>query len=179
MKEACMLDLLYKRRSIRNFTDRAIEEEKIEQLTRALLLAPSSRGIRPWEFVLVTDREMLRKLAQAREHGSGFLEGAPLGIVVAADPSASDVWIEDASIACITVQLAAESLGLGSCWIQIRNREHDPDMPAGRYVGGLLGIPDEYEVEAVIAVGYPGEIKPGRTDADLTFDKLHRERFSR
>ncbi len=115
-----LFDLLKSRRSIRRFQDRAVEKEKMEIILKSALLAPSSRSIRPWEFIAVTDKELLKKLSLCKEHGAQFLDGAPLGIVVMADPRACDVWIEDASIASILIQLAAQSLGLGSCWIQVR-----------------------------------------------------------
>jgi len=85
-------------------------------------MAPSSRSRRPWEFIAVTDKEKLEKLSKIREHSSDFLAGAPLGIVVVANPKTCDVWIEDSSIAAIIIQLSAQSLGLGSCWIQVRER---------------------------------------------------------
>ena len=69
-----------------------------------------------------------------RASGADFLKDAPLAIVVLADPLASDVWIEDASIASILIQLQAEDLGLGSCWIQVRERYTATGMPADEYI---------------------------------------------
>src|SRR3989304_1257735 len=117
-----MIDLLRKRRSIRVYEDRKIEFEKIEILKEALVRSPSSRSINPWEFIFVDEKELLQKLSQAKEHGSEFLEDAAVGIVVCGDEKRSDVWVEDCSIASILVQMVAQSIGLGSCWIQIRNR---------------------------------------------------------
>ena len=122
-----MINLLRKRRSIRVYEDRKIELEKIEILKEAILRSPSSRNINPWEFIFVDDKELLIKLSKAKEHGSEFLESAALGIVVCGNEKKSDVWIEDCSIASILVQMVAQSLGLGSCWIQIRNRMHNKE----------------------------------------------------
>ena len=108
------IDLIRKRRSIRKYTNDAIEAEKVELLKEAALRPPSSMGHNPWEYVFVTDSQLLAKLSKAKPHGSSFLGDARLGIVVCADPEKSAVWIEDASIATIFIQLAAESLGLGS-----------------------------------------------------------------
>lgn len=172
-----MLSLLKSRRSIRKFQDKEIEKDKRDILFKSALLAPSSRGIRPWEFIAVTDGESLAKLSRCREHGSQFLQGAPLGIVVLADPEASDVWIEDASIAAIIIHLTAHSLGLGSCWIQIRERLHADQETAEDYIKGILGIPANYRVESMIGIGYPAEEKQPYDESKLLYEKLHANRF--
>src|SRR5574340_493146 len=115
-----MMNLVRKRRSIRTYTREPVDRESLDLLVEAMLRSPSSRNRQPWEFVIVDDPQLLSKLSEAKEHGSGFLQNAPLGIVVCADSAKSDVWVEDCSIAAILVQMVAQSLGLGSCWIQIR-----------------------------------------------------------
>ena len=83
---------------------------------------------------------MLGKLAKSKQHGSEFLKNAPLAIVICADSTKSDVWVEDCSIAAIIIQLTALSLGLGSCWAQIRDRQHDYEITAEGYIGaGMIG----------------------------------------
>ena len=154
-----MIDVLRQRRSIRNFTPEKIAPDSIDALMEAALRAPSSRGINPWEFVLVDDPGLLGKLAQAKPHGAGFLKNAPLAIVVCADSTKSDVWVEDCSIAAIIIQLMAVSLGLGSCWAQIRNRQHDDQKTAEAYLQELLGLPDQIKVECILGIGHPGEKK--------------------
>ncbi|MCK5349278.1 MAG: nitroreductase family protein, partial [Desulfobacula sp.] len=99
-------------------------------------------------------------------------KGAALGIVVCADVSKSDVWVEDASIASVFIHLAAHDLGLGSCWIQIRKREHNPGKTADAYIKELLKIPDNIMVESIIAIGYPDEVKKGHTKDSLQFHKV-------
>ena len=106
------LSLVQKRRSIRQYLEKPVEKEKIELLIEAALRSPSSRGFNPWEFIVLTDRDLLAKLSKAKPHGASFLKNAPLGIVVCADPEKCDVWVEDASIASIFLHLAAESLEL-------------------------------------------------------------------
>jgi len=113
------LSLVTKRRSIRKYQEKPVEAEKIDILIETVLRSPSSRGLNPWEFVVVTDQGLLEKLSKAKPHGASFLKNAPMGIVVCADPEKCDVWVEDASIASIYIHLATESIGLGSCWIQI------------------------------------------------------------
>ncbi|MBP7070531.1 MAG: nitroreductase family protein [Methanothrix sp.] len=167
-----MLEILRDRRSIRRYQDREIDAEKIEQLKEAALRAPSSRGINPWRFVFITDKAMLEKLSSAKESGSSFLKGAALGVVVAAVQGESDVWVEDCSIAAIVLQLAGCSLGLGSCWIQIRNRRHSSIMSAEDYVKQTLALPDEFLVECIISFGYPDEEKRPVAAADLERSKI-------
>lgn len=173
-----MIELLRKRRSIRKFSAEKISAEARQIIIEAALRAPSSRGINPWEFILIEDPERLGLLAEAKQHGSQFLKNAPLAIVVCAESTASDVWIEDCSIAAIVVQMTALSLGLGSCWAQIRNRQHDGSSSAESYVQQLLGLPEEIKVECIIGIGYPDEIKkPVAVDA-LPQHKIRNERWS-
>ncbi len=172
-----MIELLRKRRSIRKFTSEKIAPAAIETIIEAALRAPTSRGINPWEFVFVDDPETLLKLSEAKLHGSEFLKNAPLGVVICADSTKSDVWIEDCSIAAIIIQLTALSLGLGSCWAQIRNRQHDKEKSAGSYVRELLGLPDHIEVEAILGIGHPAEKKIPVSSNKLMYDKIKTNRW--
>lgn len=172
-----ILELLRKRRSIRQFAPQQVEQEKIDQLVEAMLRAPSSRSLNPWDFVVVQNRDTIEALSRAKVHGSAFMKNAPLAIVVCADPRKCDVWVEDASIASLLLHLAAAELGLGSCWVQIRLREHDSGRSSSAYVSELLGLPDVMEVEAVIAIGYPQESKPGHPRESLLFERVHFEKF--
>jgi len=174
-----MLDILQKRRSIRQFQPRPVAPEQIETLIEALLRSPSSRGRNPWEFVVVTDPATLEALSHAKQHGSEFLARAPLAVVIAADPDCCDVWVEDCAIAAIILQLTAVSLGLGSCWAQIRLRQHGDGRSAEAYVREVVGLPEKLAVDSILGIGYPGEVKQGHTYGSLSFDKVHHERFGR
>ena len=171
------MDLITKRRSIRRFTADKVEAEKVELLKEAALRAPSSRGINPWEFIFITDRNLLANLSAAKPHGSTFLKDAPLGVVVCADPQKSDVWVEDASIATIFIELAAASLDLGSCWIQIRKRMHDETQSSEAYIANLLNIPSHLKVESMIAIGYPAESKPPHSREELQNEKVYLNQY--
>ncbi len=166
------IDLLRKRRSIRQFKDRAIEQEKIDTLIEAALRSPSSRGLNPWEFHVIKESSTIEKLSRAKAHGSKFLRNAPLAIVVCADPAKSDVWIEDTAIASLILHLTATDLGLGSCWIQIRKREHDESRSAEEYIRDLLGLHKDLVVEAIIAIGYGAEGKKGHDAASLLYERI-------
>lgn len=165
--------MLRERRSIRKYTDKPIEPEKMDKLKEAVLRSPSSRNINPWEFIFVDDCNLLRKLSVCKPHGAGFLEHAPLGIVICADGQKSDTWIEDCSIASILVQMTAQSLGLGNCWIQIRNRSYDENTTSENYIKGLLNLPDSMKIESIVAIGYPDERREPLSKEELKYEKIH------
>ena len=170
-------ELIRKRRSIRRFTDTPVEKAKIDQIIEAILRAPSSRSLNPWEFVVVDQRPILDQLASCKPHGASFLKQATLGIVICADADQSDVWVEDASIATIYAHLAATELGLGSCWVQVRKRMADEQQTSAAYIAGLLQLPERLTVEAIMAIGYAAESKAPHPKQDLPFAKVHHNRF--
>lgn len=172
------LDLLKKRRSIRQFTTQPVEKEKIELLVEAVLRSPSSRSLNPWHFIVVTDQATRTALAKAKPHGGSFIAQAPLAVVVCADPAKCDVWIEDASIAALILHLTATDLGLGSCWVQIRLREHHAGQSAAAHIADLLDLPSGMEVEAMIAIGYPQETKAAHSKDSLPYDRISYEKFT-
>ena len=174
-----MIELLRARRSIREYTDRSLEPEKLELLREAVLRSPSSRNLDPWEFIFVDDRQLLKKLAVCKPHGADFLAQAALGIVICANSQESDTWIEDCTIAAILAQMVAQSLGLGSCWVQVRNRKSDDETTSERYVQKLLRVPEHIKVESIIAVGYPAEKREPLPRADLKDAKVHANIFGR
>jgi nitroreductase len=173
------LSLVQERRSIRKFVKRPVEREKIDLLIEAALRAPSSMSRNPWEFIVVTDSNTLDRLSRAKPHGATFLRNAPLGIVVCADPAQCDVWIEDCSIASIFIHLAAESLGLGSCWIQIRERMYEEAKTSERYISEVLNIPENLKVECIVAVGYPDEEKSPHRRDELQDEKVFFESYGK
>jgi len=172
-----LIDLLRARRSIRRFTDQPVEPEKIDLLVEAALRSPSSKGNNPWEFIVVTDPAMLKQLAVAKAHGATFLQGAPLAIVICADPAQSDVWVEDASIATTLIHLQATDLGLGSCWVQIRLRQREDGTSSQAYLADLLGLPENMMVLAIVGIGYPVDTKSGHPHASLCFNQVSYGRF--
>jgi nitroreductase len=174
-----LYDTLLGRRSIRQFEKRSVEKEKTETMLRAALLSPSSRNIRPWQFIVVDDIEIIQNLAKSKPHGAAFLKTAPLAIAVAGDAALSDVWVEDASIASCVLLLMAHELGLGACWCQIRQRDHSAEVTAGDYVKRLLAIPDPLEVESVIGIGYAAEKSPPYEEGGLLYEKLHKNQHGR
>jgi nitroreductase len=172
-----LLELLQKRRSIRKFKAKSIEQGKIDYLLESVLRSPSSRSLNPWEFVVVDEQEQLQELSRAKPHGAGFLKNAPLAIAVCADPEKCDVWIEDCSIAALLLHLAAADIGLGSCWVQIRLRQHESGVPASKRAAEILGLEERMEVEAIMALGYADEEKPGHARDQLLWERVHYNRY--
>jgi len=172
-----MIDIIRQRRSIRKFTEQPVEAEKMDLLKEAALRSPASKSANAWEFIFVQDQNIIKQLAESKPHGSKLLETAPLAIVVMADDTKTEAWIEDCSVASIFLQLTAQSLGLGNCWVQIRGRKHTDEITAEEYVREKLGIPSTQKVLSIIAVGYPAQERKQIDSADLQWDKIHSDRF--
>jgi nitroreductase len=168
-----MIELLRKRGSIRRYTGEKLNKSHID------LRSPSSRNRNPWRFVFVADSLRLEMLSRGKPHGASFLKDAALGIVVCGDINVSDVWIEDCSIASILIQMTAQDLGLGSCWIQIRNRMYDNERSSEEYIRELLGIPRHICVESIISIGVPAESPAPISSESLDLSKIIFERFDK
>lgn len=170
-------DLIKNRRSMRKFTGEELTQDEVVALMKAALMSPSSKRTNCWQFVLVDDKELLKDLAHCKEAGSAFLADAALAVVVVADPLVSDVWVEDASIASLMVQLQAEDLGLGSCWVQVRERFTATGMPSNEFVHGLLDLPFQLQVLSIIAVGHKGMERKPFDEAHLQWEKIHINKY--
>ena len=165
--------LIKQRRSTRKFTEEPLTPEQVEAILKAGLMAPSSKRSNPWQFIVVEDKEMLQKLAHCKNGGSAFLEGCSLAVVVCADVMASDVWVEDAPVASIYMQLQAEDLGLGSCWCQIRNRVTEDERDSNDYVRFLLQIPYQLDVLSIIGFGHKDQVRKPFDESHLQWEKIH------
>lgn len=170
-------ELIKRRRSMRKFTGEELTQDEVVSLLKAALMSPTSKRSNSWQFVVVDDKSTLELLSKCKEAGASFLKDAAVGIVVLGDPLASDVWIEDASVASIMIQLQAEDLGLGSCWIQVRERYTATGMSADEFVHGVLDTPLQLQVLSIIAVGHKGmERKPFDEDK-LQWEKIHLNKY--
>lgn len=172
------LGLLLRRRSVRQYTDERVPRERLERIVQAGLLSPTGRNKRDWEFVIVEGRDTLSRLARARSGGAAkMLSGAAAAIVVFGDPSDTDVWCEDCSIAMSNMHLMADSLGLGSCWIQGRLRTAEDGRSTDEFVREVLGVPEGLSLEAMLSIGVPAKRPAARTLDDADMSKVHWERF--
>ena len=162
---------------MRKFTEKELSQDEVVSLLKAALMSPSSKRSNPWQFVLVDDKETLHKLSFCKEMGASFLKDAALAIVVMADPLASDVWIEDAAIASLMIQLQAEDLGLGSCWIQVRERFTAEGTPSGEFVHDVLDFPLHLKVFSIVAIGVKGMERKPFNEEHLQWEKVHINKY--
>jgi nitroreductase len=166
-------ELVQQRRSHRKFTEQEIDGDDVRLILRAGLMSPTSKGQRGWQFVVVDDKQDIEKLADAKDLGSQFLKGAPLAIVVLGDPLQNDCWVEDGSIAAISMQYQAEELGLGTCWIQMRGRGLSDGISADTVIRGILDIPENLNVLCVLAVGYKADERKPQNEDKLKWENVH------
>ena len=157
---------------MRKFTGEELTQDEVVALLRAALMSPSSKRSNCWQFVVVDEKHTLELLSKCKASGADFLKDAPLAIVVLADP-----LIEDASVASLMIQLQAEDLGLGSCWIQVRERYTAAGMPAGEYVQGVLDIPLQLQVLSIVAIGHKGMERKPFDESKLLWEKVHLNKY--
>ena len=165
------------RRSHRKFTDQEIDADDVRLILRAALMAPTSKGQRAWQFVVVDDKTDLEKLADAKDMGGQFIKGAPLAVVVLGDPLQNDCWVEDGSIAAISMQYQAEDLGLGSCWVQMRGRGLSDGTTADTVIRGILDIPENLSVLCIIAIGHKADDRKPQNEDKLKWENVHVGKF--
>ena len=164
------LDIIFARRSIREYREMEVEEEKIIMLLKAAMAAPSSRDRKPWHFVVVKDKNKFKELSKVHPYAD-MLPGAGCAIAVCGDTRISpDYWVQDCSAATENLLIAAVGLGLGAVWLGVHPREERESA-----IKRVLGIPDHVGVLSLISIGYPGEHKPPRTQYDP--ERVHRERW--
>lgn len=171
-----LIEIMRRRRSIRKYTGEAVPEEKLQKVLQAGLLAPTSRGKRPWEFYVVKEKETLEKLSRAKWHGSALIAGCDTAIVVFADSDLSDAWVEDSSIALAYMDLMAASEGLGSCWVQMHMRKDENGRDSEEIVRQIMGVEEPFRIVGILALGLPAEEKEPYDLEELKWEKVHRRR---
>ena len=164
--------LVQGRRSHRKFTEQEISGEDLQLILRAALMSPSAMGRRNWHFAVVDDKNDFAKLADAKDTGARFMKDAPLAIVVMGDPKENDCWVEDCSIATMSMQYQAEDLGLGSCWVQMKGRGLSDGHTANEVIHGILGLPENLEVLCVLAIGHPADERAPQDEKNLKWENV-------
>lgn len=167
-----MLEIMRSRRSVRRYTEEKIPDEQLKQIVSAALLAPSGHSKYPCEYIVVKNREVLEKMSRCRKTVAKMLEGAAAAVVVIADKDKSDTYVEDSCVAMMNMELLATSLGIGNCWIQIRNRDAENDSSSEEYLRGILNFPQNFACQAILSLGYPAKPPKARELDKLAFDKV-------
>ena len=162
-----LFELARKRRSIRQYGNKRIDDDVIAEIMKVALTAPTSFGHHAVEFVVVREAEMIRKVGACKNF---------VAIVKTSDKRASEFWIEDGAIASAYLLLAIEQYDLGACWVHIRNRKGKLKS-SDEEIRQLLNIPDGYTVLNLVALGEKGEKKAPYTEKDLKFGNIHMEKF--
>lgn len=171
-------ELVQVRRSHRKFTSEEIDAEDVRLILRAALMSPTSKGQRAWQFVVVDNPVDIEKLSDAKDMGSQFMKGAPLVVVVLGDAQQNDCWVEDGSIAAISMQYQAEELGIGSCWVQMRGRGLSDGTSADTVIRGILDIPENLSVLCVVAFGHKADERKPQNEDRLKWENVHINKFS-
>lgn len=172
MTDPNLHQLLLERHSIRRYTDRPLSADDVKTILEAALLAPSSKSIRPWQFVVVDDRDTLIALSKCKSFGAKPIENATMAVAVVSDPAKSECWLEDATVAAIFMHLQAAALGIGSCWIQIMGRDND-GVPADNTVRDILNIPESLSIPCIMTFGYSAETRKPVDPDKLLWEKVH------
>lgn len=170
-------ELIKTRHSTRKFTKEELTQDEVVSLLQAALSAPSSRNRKCWQFIAVDEKTTLKELSRCKESSASFIAEAPLAVVVLADPLVSDVWMEDAAIAATYLQLQAEDLGLGSCWVQVMERMYSDDETSNDYVHGILDIPRQLQVVSIIAIGHKDIEKEKNIEREPQWEKVHINKY--
>lgn len=170
-----VIDNMLTRRSVRSYTPEPVSEEEIELLARAAMSAPSAKNHQPWEFVMVTDRAKLDALASRLRYAKMLFQ-APLAIAVCGrthylSDDGQEVenlnWKLDCAAATENILLAANALGLGTCWTAATDEER------GGIVVEELNVPEGCWPLCVIAVGHPSDDRQPKDK--WCQEKIHRQ----
>ncbi len=173
-----LIEIMRNRRSVRNYTGEAIPEEKLTMIIQAGLLSPTGKNSKPWEFIVVRNKQTLEKMSGCRTGSANMLKGADCAIVVLGDTDKTDTTIEDGSIALANMHLIADSLGVGSCWIQGRLREASDGRSTEEYLRDILGYKENHQLIAVLSLGMPEKKPAGYELPDINnSEKVHFEKF--
>lgn len=165
-------EAIHQRRSVREFTSQAVEQEKIDMLLQAAMQAPSAGNQQPWEFLLIKDKTKLCEVAEGHPHAK-FLTQTPLGIVVLCNEQGlkyPEFWQQDLAAATQNILLQAVELGLGGVWIGFAPREEYVELSKK-----VFDLPPHVKVFSMIAIGYP--LNPPRQSHRFEPQRVHCEKY--
>jgi nitroreductase len=162
-----VLQFIAMRRSIRAFTGEPVDRAKLEVALKAAMAAPTARNSRPWQFIVVTDRQKVRAVCEAHPYAKfGVDAGA---VVLPFGRKEGYAWFDqDMGAATENLLVALANLGLGATWCGMSDERQEA-------VRALVGLPEDLHVFALIPVGVPAEEKPARTQYEP--ERVHWERY--
>ncbi|MBC8060659.1 MAG: nitroreductase family protein [Clostridiaceae bacterium] len=164
---------IFNRRSIRSYENRPVEKEKIEKLLRAAMQAPSAANQQPWEFIVVENKDTLKKLSTMSPY-SKAAEGSAVTFVLLANTEnfiVETAWQQDMAAAAENLLLEATYLGLGAVWFGVATAD-----TCVTYVKETFKLPENIKPFALISVGYPENQENQFVDR-YSESKVHYEGF--
>ncbi|MDA8325675.1 MAG: nitroreductase family protein [Nitrospiraceae bacterium] len=179
-----MIEAIIRRRSHRSFEDRKIGPEKLDEILKAAMFAPTARDRRPVEFIVVQDRGMIARLSKMTPY-SGFAKDAPAVIVICYDAERGGRFKEDCSISAAHIYLEATNQGLGACFVQLADAELGPELKGALPSAGgpeelikkELAIPDRFRLQCMMPIGYPARALAPHDDSEFNRSRIHREKY--
>ena len=171
-----MLDVIRKRRSVRNCLKKDVEKEKLDEILKAAMFAPTARNLRPWEFIVIKDDGTKKKLSRATPYAS-FAKDAPVVIVICYDTSNARRFKEDCSICAENIYLEATNQGLGTCFIQIAEGTEASEGNPEEFVKKVLSIPENFRIQCLMSIGYPSKLPEPHKDEEFDKKKIHYGKF--
>lgn len=162
-----VLDAIRARRSVRKYSDKPIPKEVIARIVDCARFAPTARGEEPWEFIAVTDRERLDRIAGMTDHGK-FIGACACALVVCCKDT--KYYLEDGCAATENILVGAAALGVGSCWVAGDKKPYCEELLE------FLKVPEGYKLISILALGYPAENAIPQEKRPLQ-EMLHWERF--
>jgi nitroreductase len=166
------LEAIHTRRSIREYQDKPIAPELVQQVIGAAMMAPSAGNARPWQFIVLDDPEVVREIPRIHPHGAMATDAA-VSILVCGDLGLEKYpgnWIADCSAATQTLLLAAHAQGLGGVWTGVY-----PEQDRIQGFQKLLGLPQHVVPLALVPLGYPR--RAGRRQNRYEAAKIHHNRY--
>lgn len=171
-----MDNMIFKRTSVRKYTNEPVTKEQIELLLKAGMAAPSAKNVQPWEFVVIQKKDTMFDIMKFHPYSS-MLNQAPLAIAVCGNTTkialeeAQDLWVQDCAASTQNILLEATELGLGSVWMGVY-----PKNEIVKELANILILPDYIVPFSLIAIGYPeGEVHPKNK---FNPERIHWEKWS-
>lgn len=160
-------EVVKQRKSVREFSDKAVEKKLLEKIIDAGRVAATARNEQPWEFIVTSEKKILEEICNMCPNGP-FVKDAPH--LIAVFSKNTKYYLEDCSAATENMLLAIEALGLGGCWVAGDKKDYVEK------VRNIFNVPDGYKLVSMISVGYPKKPqgpKPKRTVKEV----LHWEKW--
>ena len=173
-----MIEVIKNRKSVRKYTDQRISDEDLHTILEAAMSGPTACNARPWSFIVVRDKDMIEKMADANSKYSKPLKTANIGILICGDLDRAvkfepDFWVIDGSIAIQNMILAAESLNIGSLWMGTWPMKTSMDN-----MKELFNLPDTIVPHSVLALGYSDdEVSKNKVNKIYEEDRVHFEKW--